>query len=419
MDSEVIVIDDSPPSSPVNKAASVVNIFRTVTATGKTVVPAPQIHELPHKPFTANSTMNLSLPENNSTTGLSNEIINLTVNQAENTNAIDPALIEELKSRGVVIRTSKNVTNGGQFSYNSNQYFSNHSYGLKYSNVALNSVYFPGRQSISGCYNGHSYMPAVKFDDNYQYFAQTFPQNSYYEVTEGVNMQYMPEYIDINNLMTYNDQSLSTYMSGTLLESNKIIQTTECKTKTTSLKNNKRYEKNSVPLFLKRNRNLPENKMKVIDLSTEDTNEKINNSNSKNEIAESKDDDVEIVYVGAYAREPKFPCIQPTVYKLPVIEEEKENVQNMVNSQSPISVTDSVSDTQNSQEVSSDDKTKGTRKRKPVVTVPRRNPKRQVQIEKDYLKLLDNVICESKKETRTRKVKRTNRSTGNDSKVII
>lgn len=50
-------------------------------------------------------------------------------------------------------------------------------------------------------------------------------------------------------------------------------------------------------------------------------------------------------------------------------------------------------------------------------TAPRRNPKRQVQIEKEYMKLLDEVLCESKREARHGPARRTARRSGGAGKT--
>lgn len=413
MDSEVIVIEDSPPTSP-EKGVGTVNIYKNKSNIDEYLKSTTQTYALP--PMTDDINVMNTTENNNNKTDINNCIVNLTTEE----DLFDPNLRNDLQDRGVIIRTQL------QSSTSTSQEHSNLN---SFNQIQGKPVYLPSYDNYLSKNNQDSTdrLTNVNLDENYHFLTERFMQPpSFYNINEINSKNYMPEFIDINAFMTYNHFGPPLMTTENLLEANKIYQTTECYSQST--KNNKK-DKNSVPLFLKRNRNKESMKV-VIDLCDDDSNddnitvtddattkepEKTSPSLACND--DDDDDNLEVVYVGAYVREPKYQTLPHTVYKLPA-DDEKENFQCETNHQSPISVPDSTSDNQNSGEGNDDDENKGRRRRKPVLTAPRRNPKRQVQIEKDYLKLLDNAISESVKDAKPKKTKKPDKSSA-DGKVIL
>lgn len=437
MASEVIIIDDTPPSSPVNNI-EILDLTQEelYDSEKQNSVDIDRLDKCIKNSSTKNK-MNLSIVDNIiDNPEISYEVINLTTTKRNETfNATNTKHVQSQ------IYNTTNIINNSNPRYNFNYYPNNNYMNIKPENVQIGNYCFPIYENRA-CMNSipysqqflkntnYYYMKNTKLNENIKYIQPNL--QSFYNFNEEYNSQFVPEYIDINNLINYNHFEKDMIKDLTF---DKKQQTTENDTMSTTFKNNKRYNKNPVPLFLKRNRSvntIPNNfnKMKVIDLSSDNTNEQKNmnditlNSNIEM-IQESKDDDSDVVYVGAYARERVYPELQPTIYKLPhmdINEQQQQkqlpNLETVVVESSSSSVSIDNNEKLEEKNLDTDcSSVKGKRKRKPVVTVPRRNPKRQVQIEKDYLKLLDNVIYESKKDVKVRKPKKTNKSNSSDDKV--
>lgn len=437
MASEVIIIDDTPPSSP----RSIKKYFGNhIDLTNDNFSIENKSLWADKKGKSFKNTMNMSIIERNKS-GLSGEVINLTTN-----NHVDTSYLMDTKLRQysqIHDIASQNTNNTNMAIRHKMQYYpNNYMYNFKPPSIQIGNYCFPNYDSRSCLapiqfspsivrdstdYYVKNYIPTVKLNGNIKYMNPGMNQSPYYTMPDDYSAQFMPEFIDINNLMNYSGYNKNS--SKNL--SNIMQQTIESDTRSTAFKNNKRYNKNSVPLFLKRNRvvNVTQSdNMKVIDLSNDSSNDQIDMENIESQkteaelMSELKDDDSDVVYVGAYAREPNYPTIKPTVYKLPQmdIEEQKQKV-IVVESNPSCNIANSTEKSDTIVEKDTETDNKGKRKRKPVMTVPRRNPKRQVQIEKDYLKLLDNVIYESKKDAKVRKpVKKTTKNnSSDDNKVII
>lgn len=436
MASDIIIIEDTPPSSPVSNEKNLTEtevldltldeFSDSITSNGST---SPWEH-LRNK-FIRNN-MDLSLVDKIiDNPAITCEVVNLTKTKCNENSVVTQKEI------------TSNVPQSGNDTIPKYSYYPG--YYFKPENIQIGSycfpVYenrtcsapFPYAQQLGKTftnYYGKNYMSNTKLNETMKYARPNLMQRASCNFLDDCNSQFMPEYIDINNFMNYNfDKSPTNDLTF-----DKTQQTTEDDTRSTAFKNNKRYNKNSVPLFLKRNRSVNAvfscNKMKVLDLSSDTLNEQKNkNDITIEKVQESKDDDdSDVVYVGAYARDPIYPALQPTIYKLPHMDigeqqqerRESQEVETFVVESSQSSDSNDACERFHFEEKDNETDNcgvKGKRKRKPPVTVPRRNPKRQVQIEKDYLKLLDNVICESKKEVKVKKPKKTNKSISSVDKV--
>lgn len=304
-----------------------------------------------------------------------NDAINLTKKRTSEPNLRSTKENNVLKQ---IITNTDNVNTQMSNSCNFPYYPNNLLYELNPQNMVGGTICYPifdGNTSITPIAyplttiaNGTHFMAPTKIT-NLNYTAKFYNNEEYANI--------LPEFVDINSYMEY-----SYYKENMATE----LPTKKQENVDSTVSNYK------TPIQLQKIKT--PSKMNVIDLSidTKNTNEK------------SNDTDDDCVFVGAYAREPN--TMKKTVYKLPAAEEKTNEIQ----------ASFSVDEGQSSQ-----DDDKGKRKRKPVVTVPRRNPKRQVQIEKDYLKLLDNVLNENEKKSRPKKVKKSTKGTspGADNKVNL